>query len=394
MNKGKNELSGKVNFIVKAVVLWMIVFGMAVISECSKENISIYLLISDWKQGFVDNMELGCALRQDILISFVLFLLFLTAGLCTKELVWQVHVYKWQWSFKTEDGSIGKVINGVLLALLVVFAFVTTFFAGPVISGFFEEDWNRDSLIAHACGGIEENNYTNSREAFEASYALGMRSIEVDFILTADDKLVCCHGWEDELSSEYGSEYVYTKDEFLNTRIYDKYTSLALEDVFELMKKYTDVWIITDTKETEEELVRKEFEEILKTAEETDSMDVLDRMVVQLYSYEMYDIIEEIYPFPEYILTLYQMEQPGVEDFVEHCRFCKNRGIDTITMRQGWVRQQFAGIAERYGINMYVHTVNTMDRVEDLQELGVKGFYTDFLEPDMMTEQMNEQTAE
>lgn len=50
------------------------------------------------------------------------------------------------------------------------------------------------------------------------------------------------------------------------------------------------------------------------------------------------------------------------------------------------MRQQFAGIADRYEINMYVHTVNSMDRVEDLQELGVKGFYTDFVEPDMMIE--------
>lgn len=386
MSEGRSVMLRKIILIGKVVLLWLITSGLAVVWECHIRNISIYMLLSDWKQRFVDNVELGRALKYDVLLISVIFVLLLIAVLCTEKFVWQVKIHKWTWKLDSKENSLQTASNVLVLAATLVFVFVEAAFAGPVISAAFQGNWSQDSLIAHACGGIDETTYTNSLEAFEASYALGMRSIEVNLVLTADEQLVCSHGWEDELSSEYGSEYVYTKDEFLGIKIYDKYTPLALEDVFELMKKYEDVWVITDTKETEAELVRKEFQILLETAKATDSMDVLDRMVVQLYTYEMYDIIEEIYPFPEYILTLYQMDQPSVEDFVAHCRFCKNRGIDTITMRQGWVRQQFAGIADRYEINMYVHTVNSMDRVEDLQELGVKGFYTDFVEPDMMIE--------
>ena len=49
--------------------------------------------------------------------------------------------------------------------------------------------------MAHALGGIDGENYTNSKEALESSYNKGIRLFEVDINLTADDKLVCVHGW-------------------------------------------------------------------------------------------------------------------------------------------------------------------------------------------------------
>lgn len=211
-----------------------------------------------------------------------------------------------------------------------------------------------------------------------------MRTIEVDFELTSDDRLVCCHDWEKELSSEYGPEYVYSKDEFMNIRIFDQYTPLSLESVLELMKTHDDVWIVTDTKATDKETVQKEFGILLETAEKTDSLEVLDRFVVQLYNYEMYDTVEEIYSFPNYILTLYKMGGLDQETFIQHCRFCKNRGIGIITMKKSWFKSAYAEIADQYDIAVYVHTVNDMDDVDELQGLGVTGFYTDYVLPEYL----------
>lgn len=50
--------------------------------------------------------------------------------------------------------------------------------------------------MAHALGGIDGENYTNSKEALGSNYNKGVRLSEVDINLTADDKLVCVHGWK------------------------------------------------------------------------------------------------------------------------------------------------------------------------------------------------------
>ena len=47
--------------------------------------------------------------------------------------------------------------------------------------------------MAHALGGIDGENYTNSKEALGSNYNKGVRLSEVDINLTADDKLVCVH---------------------------------------------------------------------------------------------------------------------------------------------------------------------------------------------------------
>jgi glycerophosphoryl diester phosphodiesterase len=239
------------------------------------------------------------------------------------------------------------------------------------------DGWQESALIAHAGGGMEKEHYSNSLEAFEDSYQNGMRTIELDFLLTSDDRLVCGHDWNQQLCSDYEEGYVYSYEEFLDIRIFDKYTPLSLERVFELMKKYEDVYVITDTKDSNPEEVRRDFEILLETAQETDSMEVLNRLVIQLYNYEMYDVVEEVYPFSSYVLTLYKLGEFDETEFISHCRFCKTNGIDAITMWYYWATPEIMDIANQYGIDIYVHTLNTVEEMEEYYDMGVKGIYTD-----------------
>lgn len=274
---------------------------------------------------------------------------------------------------------------GCGLVLLVLALAVAGFWiVKPKIDRSFSGGWRGDALIAHACGGIDGQAYTNSVEAFEQSYAKGMRSIEVDFRLTSDDRLVCCHTWKEQLCGDYEAGHIYSEEEFLNIRIYDRYTPMSLETLLGLMKKYEDVWIVTDTKSLDEEDVQKEFGILLETAEAADAMEVLDRFVIQLYTHEMYDVVEELHSFPSYILTLYRIGGVDREHFTEHCRFLADRGIGSITLRYDWASPEVMEIADRYGISVYVHTVNLMEDLEELKEMGVKGFYTDDIYPEML----------
>lgn len=240
--------------------------------------------------------------------------------------------------------------------------------------------WQGDSCIGHACGGIDGKAYTNCKEAILYNYEQGTRTFEVDFSVTSDNKLVCWHGWEDtSLDEDHIAEYPPTEEEFLTADSYMQYTTMSLSMLFELMEQYEDIWIITDTKRSDWAGIWKEFTILYETAQEMGAEHVLDRFVVQLYNYDMYDAVEEIYSFPSYILTLYQLGTYDLESFDMHCRFCKKHGIKSITTWYYTVTPEHVAIADRYNIDIYVHTVNEMDTVEELKNMGVRGFYTDFL---------------
>ena len=166
-----------------------------------------------------------------------------------------------------------------------------------------------------------------------------------------------------------------------NIKLYDKYTPMSVDMLFELMKKYEDVWIVTDAKYADADFVRKEFEYLLERARATDSTEVLNRFVVQLYNLEMHDVVEEIYSFPAYVLTFYQMGEPEKEDMITVSRYCRQRGISQITLYYEWINPEYLAIAQRYGLEVYVHTINDAALAGQMYETGVRGIYTDYLTP-------------
>lgn len=374
----------KVWFAVKWIVLWCMTAAFIVIYMSDSLGIHFSLLLTDFRNRFVDDVQLLKSFENKVIAVSILFLVCLIIGLCTEDFEWKLKLFRRHFCISKKSKAVSIVFHGFLLVMAAVFCVKLENYVRPDIRSAFAENWQGDMLIAHAGGGIDEDNYTNSREAFEYSYAAGARTIELDFLMTTDERLVCWHDWEREINPEIGTDVVLSSEEFLGTKIMGKYTPLSLEDVFELMKKYDDVYVVTDTKDDTWAEIIKEFRIIVDTAEKTDSMEVLDRLVVQLYNHDMYDAVESVYHFPNYILTLYLVGGSDGESFIEHCRFCKNRGIKGITMWESWANPENLAIAERYGLDVYVHTVNNVDKIEEDRAFGVKGFYTDFVLPEML----------
>lgn len=242
-----------------------------------------------------------------------------------------------------------------------------------------KSDYLPSPLIIHAMGLVNGLPYTNSLEAFQVHYANGQRYFETDFSVTSDDQLVARHDWSGWWQEGIDEEHVPTEAVFLNTPIFGSFTPLSLKDIIFLMQQYEDVYIITDTKDSDPILARKEISILVKTVREMDAMDVLDRFVIQFYNTEMYEAIKDLYDFPDYIFTLYAVWYGDESEFVDYCRFCVSNGVRTITM---W-DYRYAGnpklsqIAERYGIAIYVHTVNDRETAEEMFSLGAYGIYTD-----------------
>lgn len=242
-------------------------------------------------------------------------------------------------------------------------------------------------IVAHAMGGINGHAYTNAVEGFIANYEQGTRIFEADLLFTGDQKLVARHEWSRDMTKQLGQKEVLPADkegevldyaEFMDSPILGLYSPADIEKIMDLMMAYPDAYIVTDTKEVEAELVTQQFEVIVEAAERRDP-SLLKRIVPQIYSREMLDMIRKVHVFPEVIYTLYQSEDS--DEVVT--QFVKETGAN-ITMPDDRATKSFVQKLKRAGARVYVHTINDEKEIVQLSRLGVDGFYTDFVSEDDM----------
>lgn len=248
------------------------------------------------------------------------------------------------------------------------------------------EWYDNYDVICHALGLTEEGyEYTNSKEAFEYNYELGQRVFEVDLQLTSDNVMVLRHDWDyhDLGQGEYfnwSEDFmpVPTAEEFLAAPIYWKYTPLSLADWFEIMKNHPDIYMVTDSKFSleEPEKVSEQFRIIVDTAIDNGYEDVLSRVIVQIYTEDMYEQVMEVYPFTHVIWTLYYC---GYQDSAEMAQFCRDKEIEALAIPAGWWTEWAEQDMEPHNLRVFAYTVNNEAWAEDLLQRGVSGIYSDTL---------------
>lgn len=242
--------------------------------------------------------------------------------------------------------------------------------------------WEGEKVVAHSMGTVDGNAYAPSVETFIESYKKGYRAMEVDFVYTSDHFLVCRHLWEDpDLQEGIDSEHIPSLEQFEKTKILGEYTPLSFARLCELLKEYPDVWIVTDTKDQSLDQVRQHFCSIVSEAQENDALEVLDRFVIQSYTSNMIEEIQEIYPFKNHIYASYEYWNGNIVDFVKICRWCNNLNVDSISMWDIYYCPNIQYIADRYGLDIYVHTINSIQRGQECLDMGAKGIYSDLVLP-------------
>lgn len=242
--------------------------------------------------------------------------------------------------------------------------------------------YNGNGYVAHAMGGIDGIAYTNSREAFENAYNNGIRVFEVDLSTTSDDQIVLMHDWENLLGRyEQEKGYVPTLEEYKNTKLYGKYTTLNIDDLFRLMQEHTDIYIVTDSKLDDYNDVKEQFTMIsvaMGNYSVKDRKHILSHCIVQLYNDEMLNAIESVMHFDNYIYTLYYR---GCDDLDALADFCVQHNISVVTMSYNeWTVERSAYLHKR-GLKVFLHTLNDAEQVQECLDAGIDGIYTDFITP-------------
>ena len=265
----------------------------------------------------------------------------------------------------------------------VVF-FAVIFLLFPISAQAQTKKWyEQNRLVAHALGAIEDKKETNSKEAFIHSWENGYKVLEADFSLTSDGVVVVRHDFDQD--SYYNLEQqvqngstAMTANRFVNEKINFRYTPLTAAQLFELLAEYEDVYLITDTKYTDTQKVKIQFQSIVNIAKNMGREDILNRIVVQIYNNEMMTTIKQIYPFENWIYTLYQTPNPNYDEIAS---FCASNGIDVVTINYEAVKKENVQKLTAKGIKVYAHTVNRILDFKAMLNAGCYGIYTDYIKP-------------
>lgn len=265
----------------------------------------------------------------------------------------------------------------------VTTAFLATIFLCVPVKAEEYKKWYEDNrLVAHALGAIEDKKETNSKEAFLHSWSDGYKVMEADFSLTSDGTLVVRHDFDQDsyynLEQTVNGSTEMSAGRFSNEKINFRYTPITAAQLLDLLAEYEDVYLITDTKYTDEQRVQKEFGDIVNIAKSKGYESVLDRIIVQIYHDDMFETVKQIYPFSNWIYTLYQTPNPNYDDIAT---FCVENGIDVVTINYEIAKKENIQKLSSKGIKVYAHTVNRILDLKMLLEAGCYGIYTDYIKP-------------
>ncbi|WP_334072085.1 MULTISPECIES: phosphatidylinositol-specific phospholipase C/glycerophosphodiester phosphodiesterase family protein [Paenibacillus] len=266
------------------------------------------------------------------------------------------------------------------LAILLLFTLSRPQAATPTPS---TPGFQAHRVVAHAMGGIEGLTYTNSYEAFIANYEKGTRVFEADLLISKDDQLIARHEWGEKFTEMLGQEEivdpsdrgaVWSYHEFKEAKILGRYEPLGWKDILDLMERYPDIYVVTDTKQIEPEEFERIYSKIVQSAKKRDA-SLLDRIVPQIYSRAMWEEVERLHSFEQVIYTLYQSEDTD-EQVVE---FAKEKRLAAVTMSETRATEKLVSALNSIGVPSYVHTVNDPRSIAQFKRMGVYGFYSDFL---------------
>ncbi len=225
--------------------------------------------------------------------------------------------------------------------------------------------------IAHGGGSpgglLQTEVYSNSREAFEVSYANGFRAFEFDLVTLGDGTVVVAH---DGHEYRYGVDKDFwdaTRADFEGRRWHGRYDILFVEDLVDLLRDYPDVWIVLDNKWEEIEIAAA-----IVAAADSDPA-VLDRVVPHMVSEDHTRAVEDIYPFPQRMVAVYQWAGGDAYLIQQMQRF----GIEHVMMwyDKRWSEHTQAAF-EQAGLQMWVHTPHEPDAIDDFLGRGIN-IYSD-----------------
>jgi len=241
---------------------------------------------------------------------------------------------------------------------------------------YYEETSPIVRLIAHAGAAVEGFPDSNSLEAMQNAAALGFRYIELDLIQTSDGVTVGNHNWYNVNNRIPGvPNEIMTHEEFMNHKIFGRFTPVDLDLIIEFLDQTPDVYIITDTKATDYAALYDIAHRFPK---------YMERFIPQSYAFEDVQRLRNL-GFEKIMLTVYMMHY-SEQNPVELYEFIQENELYALVIPDELATSEFIKNINTDEIKIFVHTINSISRVEELAALGFQGIFTAHIAYDAYSE--------
>ena len=133
----------------------------------------------------------------------------------------------------------------------------------------------KNQIIRHAGGSIDNETYTNSLESLKKSIEEGYDFIELDMIASLDNKIIFTHDWQ-TFFRQTGETIntPITKNEYLKRKILNKYTPIDSKNLNIIMSENQNIYIVTD-KLNDFKLIQSTFQ-------------YFDRVIIEIFGMKNY----------------------------------------------------------------------------------------------------------
>ncbi|MCL2415588.1 MAG: hypothetical protein FWD01_02140 [Defluviitaleaceae bacterium] len=225
------------------------------------------------------------------------------------------------------------------------------------------------ALIAHAGGGIDGYPGSNSLEAMQNSGALGFRYIELDMLPTTDGKILLNHDWNtisNRIPGIFNGNMSHS--DFMNHRIFGKFTPVDLDMLIEFLKENPAVRIITDTKDTN-------YAALYAIAEFFP--EYRHRFIPQIYAFGDISLVRDL-GFDDIILTVYMLGRANQNPQTIH-RFALEEGLYGVTIPESLAFSSFISDLDMEEVRYMTHTIDSPERALEAYSMGFYAIYTGFL---------------
>ena len=246
-------------------------------------------------------------------------------------------------------------------------------------------------FVSHAGGGINGKLYSNSLEAWNLSYENGNRVFDADLMLTTDGQVILRHENNDNLElneniisksvfsiTDTGcleittDDYPLTFEEFMNSKIYGKFTPISLENMIDYMYEHKDLYISVDAKDG----IKKIYKKLYDTAVAKDKVEILDRIIVNIYNKKLYKDLKKIYNFKNYNVRQY-INNP--QNYYELAKFCVKNDIHVINISKKFITADEIKVLSEKGIHVYVAVIDYLSDLNYYKDKGATGVITNWL---------------
>lgn len=225
------------------------------------------------------------------------------------------------------------------------------------------KDSNR--FIAHASGGLSDGQgneikYTNTFEGLQQSIKRGYKLIELDLIITKDNKIVASHDWDIWRHFTKTNILLPTEKEFNSLLILNKYKPLSSTKILEFFLENPDTFLVTD-KISNFKLLKSTFPTLL------------DRIIIETFSID--DYIEALklgLNFP-----MLSIEAAGGEKIL---KLAIQNKVPLIALHTSNINnwKKYLHILRQQGTCIFSFSTNEAKFIKENMNEFVFGFYSDF----------------